>query len=181
MRADPRLLAALILGSIVLVVVLLPLMLLTIPDPTPVRVTSLAGERSGAYFQEGQGLYKVFPCPIVLKRFPVTALATNCRPRVYVKYRLLDRLNAYGVFAYPSEKPVPVTRKLLSDHVLELRPARPLLPGQYYVSAAKGGMYGGRDHYYFIAVSEATNDLRLASTPDKWPPRDRSSRTRGIH
>jgi hypothetical protein len=142
-------LAALI--PVVVAVAVLPLILLTVPDPHPVRVPSLAGEIAGTYIGRPDGLYKLYPYTAPAMSFPSDALLVDgARPQVIVKYRQLDLLSAYGISRYSDSREVPVQKTDdKAGRALYLQPAAALAAGQYVVTAARDGADAGTDYFYF--------------------------------
>ncbi len=137
------------LGLAVLLLGGLPILLMTLPDPVPVKKTSLEGERVGTFVEAEAGLFKLFPYTAPNPAFPPSAAVTGPQPKVFVRARRLDALSAYTIRPYPGGEPLPVDRRLLDPQTLELACGRPLPSGKYYVTAARDGMYGGTDYFYF--------------------------------
>jgi hypothetical protein len=138
------------LGLIVLGVAALPLILLGLPDPHPVAVPGLEGERVGTYVLRDDGVYKLFPYTAPLFSFPGDALLVDDpQPRVVVKYRQLDSLSLYGISRYGTGQTVDVEKTLIADGSLRVQPTAPLPAGEYVITAARDGMFGGEDYFYF--------------------------------
>ncbi len=136
---------------VVVAVAVLPLILLAIPDPHPVKVSGLAGEIAGTYINRQDGLYKLFPYTAPLMSFPSDALVVDGdAPQVIVKYRQLDILDAYGIIAYGDSQEVPVQKQVdQTEKALYLKPTTALATGQYVVTASRDGADGGTDYFYF--------------------------------
>ena len=148
-RAKIVILAA--LAPVVIGVAVLPFILLTVPDPHPVKVPGLAGEIAGTYVMRQDGLYKLFPYSAPLLTFPNDALVVDDpRPKVMVKFRQLDLLSLYAISRYASPQ-VPAVDKTVDQagKILYLRPKEALNAGQYVISAARDGADGGEDYFYF--------------------------------
>lgn len=138
------------LALIVLGVAGLPFILLTVPDPHPVTVPSLAGERVGTYVLRADGIYKLFPYTAPAPSFPEDALVVDdSKPQVVVKYRQLDALDLYGIRPYGETKPVDVEKVVLAESALQIQPKDPLPTGEYVIIAARDGVFGGEDCFYF--------------------------------
>ena len=138
------------LGLIVLGVAGLPFILLTVPDPHPVAIPSLAGERVGTYVLRADAIYKLFPYTAPVPLFPKDALVVDdSKPQVVVKYRQLDAIGLYGIRPYGGTKPVDVEKAVLAENSLHIQPKDPLPTGEYVITAARDGMFGGEDYFYF--------------------------------
>jgi hypothetical protein len=139
------------LGSVILGVAFLPFLLMTLPDPHPVKVPGLSGERVGTYVLRTDGVYKLFPYTAPLVTYPADALVVDDpRPQVVVKYRQLDSQNLYGILRYDGGQQVEVDKTVNSDtKSLELRPKEALAKGRYIITAARDGADGGVDFFYF--------------------------------
>ena len=138
------------LGLIIIGVAGLPFILLTVPDPHPVAVPGLAGERVGTYVLRADGVYKLFPYTAPVFSFPGDALVVDDpRPLVVVKYRQLDSLALYGIRPYGGADAVDVDKAVLAESSLQIQPMAPLPTGEYVITAARDGMFGGEDYFYF--------------------------------
>jgi hypothetical protein len=143
-----------ILCSIVpvfIAVAVLPLLLLSVPDPHPVKIPGLAGEVHGTYVQQSDGLYKLFPYTAPAMSFPADALVVDDpRPHVAVKFRQLDFLSKYRMASYADTREIAVDKVVDEPgKVIYLRPQGALSPGEYVVAASRDGAEGGEDYFYF--------------------------------
>jgi len=102
-----------------------------------------------AYLAGSLRAAKVFPQP-AWPGFPRHALLTGSHPVAYVRYRQLDRQEAYTICRFPRGEAIPVSRRALPG----VSPKRPLAAGRYLVVAAQEGMWGGRDCYCFQVEAE---------------------------
>lgn len=148
-RAKVVILAALL--PVVVAVAVLPLILLAVPDPHPVKVPGLNGEIAGTYIERQDGLFKLYPYTAPLMSFPSDALVVaDGQPDVIVKYRQLDLLGAYGISRYGDGREMAVQKTVdQTGKALHLQPTTALATGQYVVAAARDGADGGRDYFYF--------------------------------
>jgi hypothetical protein len=149
-RAKVVILAAII--PVVVAVAVLPLILLTVPNPHPVKIPGLAGEIAGTYVQRADGLYRLFPYTAPVMTFPSDALVVDgTQPQVIVKYRQLDLLTAYGISRYSDSQEIQVKKTVdQTGKALYLEPTAPLAAGQYMVTAARDGADAGTDYFYFL-------------------------------
>lgn len=136
-------------GSVVLVVGFLPLLFLTLPNPEPVLIPGLEGERVGTYIALDNGLYKLYPYTAPAASFPEEAISVDSGPRIFVKYRQLEALSIYGIRTWSGNEEIQVNKDTSNDNVLEMTPESDLAPGEYYIVAARDGIYGGIDYFYF--------------------------------
>jgi hypothetical protein len=139
------------LVPVVLGVALLPFILLSVPDPHPVKVPGLAGEIAGTYLHRQDGLFKLFPYTAPAMSFPNDALIVDdSRPQVVVKFRQLDLLDYYGITRYGDSLQIPVEKTVdQTGKALYIRPVTPLDPGEYVIAAARDGADAGEDFFYF--------------------------------
>ncbi|HZD60593.1 MAG TPA: hypothetical protein VE439_09110 [Anaerolineae bacterium] len=151
------------IGAIFAGVLVLPFLLMLVPNPNPVKITSLANQRVGTYLDTGRGLYKLYPYSSSQANFPEGAPAAIEQPCVYIKYRQLDGLSSYGIYEYSSSQPVPVRKTIKSKSILQILPRGRLAPGLYYVTAARNGMFGGKDYFYFKVGSKDSKNTLLIS------------------
>ncbi len=142
-----------ILGALVPVVIavaVLPLLLLTVPDPHPVKIPGLAGEITGTYVQRGDGVYKLFPYTAPLMSFPTDALVVDeTRPQVVIKSRRLDFLSSYGITTYDGSTAIAVEKTVDEGGALHLQPVVALGPGEYVIVASRDSADAGRNYFYF--------------------------------
>jgi hypothetical protein len=150
MSRRTKMVIAIALGSVVLVLAVAPFTLMTIPDPHPYRLDSLASEQSGTFVTVRDGYYKLYPYAAPLLSFPSDALvADNARPTVVVKYRQSENPDLYAIHSYTSNQPVAVEKSLTGGTTLELTPEQPLPPGQYVITAPRDSVDEGIDNFYF--------------------------------
>jgi hypothetical protein len=138
------------LVPVFIAVAVLPFILLSVPDPHPVKISGLAGEVNGTYVQRQDGLYKLFPYTAPLPTFPADALVVDdSRPQVLVKFRQLDFLSNYGITSYAGNQDMAVDKVVdQAGKTISLRPIAPLSPGDYVVAASRDGADGGEDYFY---------------------------------
>lgn len=149
MTLKAKLIPTAALGVAFVIIVVLPLLLLSLPNPKAVKVRGMQGIKAGTFLDAGEGLYKLYPYASTQDKFPAGAPSVGRKPSVYVKYRQLDELPAYGIYAYPTNQAVPVIRNIEKSKVLRLAPKSELRAGLYYITAARDGIYGGTDYFYF--------------------------------
>jgi hypothetical protein len=143
-----------IFGALVpvfIAVAVLPFILLSVPDPHPVKIPGLAGEIAGTYVQQEDGFYKLFPYTAPLLTFPTDALAVDdARPQVVVKFRQMDFLSKYGIVNYGDSTEIAVDKVVDQEaKAIYMRPTSALVPGEYVVVASRDGADGGQDYFYF--------------------------------
>jgi hypothetical protein len=145
--------AFLVAGAIL--VFLLPFSLMLLPNPAPKPVKDLSAEPTGVYLGIGATTYHVFPYAAPQETFPGNVAVAGLDTTVLVKYRNLADASQYALRAFPGGDEVAVKRDVRApDHILCLRPLA-LKPGQYYVTVAREGMYGGTDYVYFSVETTA--------------------------
>ncbi|MHB1361232.1 MAG: hypothetical protein ACYCW5_01370 [Thermoleophilia bacterium] len=127
----------------------LPLILMTLPNPRPVTIPGLAGERIGTYVNVSDSIYKLFPYATSLQEFPADALTAEPSSHIFLKYRQLDDLDSYNLYKWKGGDALPVAKDTNQEKTLELIPESRLEAGEYFVQAARDGMYGGTDYFYF--------------------------------
>jgi hypothetical protein len=145
-----KLVIGLALGSAVLVLAVAPLLLMTIPDPHPYRLDTLAGERSGTFVVAADGYYKLYPYSAPLFDFPSDAFAVDSnRPTVIFKFRQTEDPDLYALRAYASDAPLALNKTLKDDTTLELAPAAALQPGDYVLTGPRDSVDERIDSFYF--------------------------------
>lgn len=139
------------LVPIVVGIALLPFLLLSLPDPHPVRIPGLSGEIAGTYIMRKDGLYRLFAYTAPAMSFPEDALIVDdVRPEVIVKFRQLDRLSLYGIDSYSDAREIPVEKTVdEANKALRLRTRAALPTGEYVIVAARDGADAGWDYFYF--------------------------------
>jgi hypothetical protein len=139
------------LVPVFIAVAVLPFILLSVPDPHPVKIPGLGGEIAGTYVQQQDGVYKLFPYTAPLMTFPADALVVDDpRPQVVVKFRQLDFLSKYGITSYGSSQGIAVDKVVdQAGKALYLQPQSALGPGEYVIVASRDGADGGEDYFYF--------------------------------
>ncbi len=146
------------LGVAFVIIVVLPLLLLSLPNPKAVKVSTMQSVKVGTFLDTAEGLYKLYPYASTQDKFPVGAPSVDRKPSIYIKYRQLDELPAYGIYAYPTNQAVSISRNIEKSKVLRLAPKRELRAGLYCITAARDGIYGGTDYFYFRV--RATDEAR---------------------
>jgi hypothetical protein len=136
------------IGSAVAIIGVLPFIFVILPNPMPVKIPGLDGEKVGTYVAREDGLYKLYPFSAPPADFPDEAIAVAGKPSIMVKYRQLEALSIYGLWTWPDNQPVPVEKDTTRDQVLTMAPETEMPPGEYYVTAARDGIYGGIDYFY---------------------------------
>lgn len=144
-------------GSIALVALLavlaaiavLPPLLYRLPEPRPIRLTSLQGQVSGTYVAVSGKLFKLVPYADRLPSLPRYLATTGPRPRILVRARQLDVPQAYKLMSWSGDREIPLARSAQDAQTLALRPLAPLAPGYYYVRAARDSAEQAEDYFYF--------------------------------
>jgi hypothetical protein len=141
------------LGSSILVLAVFPFLLMTIPDPHPYRLQTLAGEVSGTFVVAPDGYYKLYPYSAPLFSFPSDALVVpSALPTLLVKFRQANALGLFALTKYGAET-IALAKKPVSDTTLELTPAQPLPPGEYVLTAPRDSVDEEIDNFYFRVSS----------------------------
>jgi hypothetical protein len=138
-----------VLGTAFISLGALPLLFLTLPNPQPMLLGTLEGERDGTYVDAASGFYKMFPFAEPAMNFPPNVPVTARQTKVYVRYRQMDTPSAYSVRRFESGHEISVQKTVRPDRTLVMKPVLPLPPGRYYAVAARDGIYGGTDYFYF--------------------------------
>jgi hypothetical protein len=139
-----------LLAATVIIVLGLPNLLRTLPDPRPVRISTLTGQVSGAYVSAPRGLFKLYNYPELMKVLPNGAATTTAGTVILVRARLIDeQLDRYGLWTYPRHEAVPLQRRLVDDHTVRLIPRQPLPAGSYTITTARDSVDAGTDYFYF--------------------------------
>lgn len=137
------------LGSSILVLAIFPFLLMTIPDPHPYRVQTLAGEVSGTFVAVPDGYYKLYPYSAPLFSFPSDALLVqSSQPTMVVKFRQANELALFALTRYGGET-ILLAKKPLTDTTLELTPDQALPAGDYVLTAPRDSVDEGIDSFYF--------------------------------
>ena len=124
------------------------------------------------------GLFKLFTWNIPLSGLPEESPRLNPThvDSIFIVQKGLDDPAKYMLFQAGQLEPIPVTTQIVDfQHELRLTPLEPLPPGDYTLMMPTGGMFAGREYFYF-AVDERVAELPplyLASegvvTPDVYP------------
>ncbi len=124
-QADPRLVSRpadgpaprwlriafpLLLGAIVLAMFVMPQLLRLLPDRPAIPVAGLAGQVSGTFVTSGGAMFKLYPYPENLPKFPAKAAVAGAHPLLYVRARQLSEQRLYYLSTWPGLRPVPVRR-----------------------------------------------------------------------
>jgi hypothetical protein len=136
-------------GSLLTVAAVAPFLLMLLPNPLPVKVTDVAAQPPGAYIAIRSGTYHVFPRAEASDGFPKDALAADPGADVWVRYKELDAMRSYGIYSFPADREVHVSKTIARPGLLELRPVEPLPAGLYYAALSRDGIFGGTDFVYF--------------------------------
>ncbi len=145
-----KIVMAIALGSSVLALAILPLTLMTLPDPHPYRLDSLVGERSGTYVTAADGYYRLYPYAAPLFSFPSDAFVVDsAQPTITIKFRQADNLALYSLQRYGADTPLDVQKTRVNETTLELRPSAPLAAGEYVITAPRDSVDEEIDNFYF--------------------------------
>ncbi len=145
-----RLVVGIAPAAMLIILGLMPLILLLVPEPEAVRIADLAGERSGAYLDASEGLFKLYPYASLATGFPKAAPVIGGDPIFLIKYRALEAKSSYGIFAYYGSL-VPTVKTVKTGKIMRITPKTALTPGRYYLKIAKDSMYGGSQYFFFQA------------------------------
>lgn len=134
------------------------------------------------------GLLKLYTWSVAQQDLPSESPRVNPAQvdSVFIVQKGLDEPDKYMLFRDGSLDPIPVVSQIVEfQHELRLTPLEPLTPGDYRLMMPTGGMFAGREYFYF-AVDEgvtALPTLYLASDaasapsanvvpdiPDEWMP-----------
>ena len=142
-----------------------------IPDSgRPQAVAAELPERaSGAYLQirDGgtQGLLKLFPWSFPLDELPHESLAVapSALAGFFIQQKGLDDPEAYRLYHLEDGDAVALTARILSfQKQMALVPNEALEPGTYLLDIPSGGMFAGREYYYFRIDPAAATPLLAA-------------------
>ncbi|MEZ4680280.1 MAG: hypothetical protein R2932_39280 [Caldilineaceae bacterium] len=161
-KRRPRIPRATLLGVLLLLVALasIPLMplLMGIPDTVTAQslMQTLPDRADGAYLAlangTDEGLMKLLPWSFALDEFPDSAPLLNPAHLrgIRIRQKGLDTAERYQLFRLDTEQPVPLTAQVIAfQRELLLEPTAPLPAGDYLLSMPTGGMFAGRQYYYF--------------------------------
>lgn len=144
----------------------------------------------GAYLEmsdaDTDGLLKLYTWSIPQQEIPGESPQLNPAhvDSIFIVQKGLDEPDKYMLFRDGSLDPIPVATQIVDfQHELRLIPLEPLAPGGYGLIMPTGGMFAGREYFYF-SVDDATAELPplyLASEgtatpnivpdiPDEWMP-----------
>jgi hypothetical protein len=139
---------------------LIPL-IMGIPDAVVEQplMAELPDRASGAYLEmvDGQqhGLLKLYAWSFPVDEFPDTAPVVNPTQvqSIFVRQKGLDDASQYQLYHVEDDdhsNPIPLHGEVVSfQNELRLMPEQPLAAGAYLISMPTGGMFAGREFYYF--------------------------------
>jgi hypothetical protein len=132
------------------------------------------------------GLFKLFTWNIPHANLPEESPRLNPAhvDSIFIVQKGLDEPAKYMLFQAGGLEPIPVATQIVDfQHELRLTPLEPLPPGDYTLMMPTGGMFAGREYFYF-AVDESVAELPplylasegavtpsvYPSIPDEWMP-----------
>lgn len=139
---------------------LIPL-IMGIPDAVAEQplMAELPDRANGAYLEMGDGqqhgLLKLFAWSFPVDEFPDSAPAVNPAQvqSIFVSQKGLDDAGRYQLYRVEDDDhsdPIPLNAEIVSfQKELRLTPEQPLAPGAYLLAMPTGGMFAGREFYYF--------------------------------
>ena len=151
------LLGVLLLLGVLVSIPLTPL-LMGIPETVTAQslMHKLPDRADGAYLalENGAdaGLMKLMPWSFALDEFPDSApmLNPSYLRAIHIRQKGLDAAERYQLFRLDTEEPVPLQTEVVAfQRELLLQPAAPLPLGAYLLTIPTGGMFAGRQYYYF--------------------------------
>lgn len=151
-RARLALVLALSLGTASTLMLGLPLLYLTLPNPSVERLAAVEGSGRGMYLQADGQSYRLFPRSQPLRRAASDVPVVHEIDRVLVLVRQPGRPSEYrmrvlGGAAVPADVETAADGDLTAVAVKPAR--RNLAAGTYEVTVPRESMFGGEDYVYF--------------------------------
>ena len=122
-------------------------------------MAELADRANGAYLEMSdgadQGMLKLYPWSFPVDEFPESAPAVNPAhlQSIFVTQKGLDDAVQYQLYRVEDDDhadAIPLRSEILSfQKELRLTPTEPLDAGNYLITMPTGGMFAGREFYYF--------------------------------
>jgi len=146
---------------------LIPL-IMGIPDAVIEQplMAELADRANGAYLEMSdgadQGMLKLFPWSFPVDEFPESAPAVNPdhTQSIFITQKGLDDAVQYQLYRIEDDDhadAIPLRAEIVSfQKELRLTPIQPLAAGNYLITMPTGGMFAGREFYYFRVDSAVT-------------------------
>jgi hypothetical protein len=149
-RWKVRLYLAATLGVAAVIMLGLPALYLTLPNPVPRPVASLTAAGRGIYIAGDGVTWRLFPRAEPLDAAPADAPVMRRPSQVVVAVRQADGLESYTLKALGrgEERVTPVTRAAGDLTRVQLDVAG-LAPGTYELSVPRESIYGGSDFACF--------------------------------
>lgn len=191
----PLMLGAFLLAIALISIPVIP-MLSSIPDRVARQpmMSDLPDRADGAYLEAAQGsqsgMIKLYPWSFPLDDFPEEspALSPSQFQDVMIAQKGLDSPGQYHLFHMDDGDQIDLdTREVSFQHTLSMTPREHLDDGAYMLDVPIGGMFAGRQYYYFKidssvsdlpAVVELPNTIDMSSTTQQ--PLEASSPNGGI-
>jgi heme/copper-type cytochrome/quinol oxidase subunit 1 len=170
------------IGLVILALISIPLvpLMMGIPKDTvqQAMMAELPERANGAYLAVGNGeqsgMLKLFAWSFALDEFPAESPTINPfhLQSLMVKQKGLDRPDNYKLYHMDDGDRIPLqTEEIDFQRQLSLKPAEPLETGNYMLDIPIGGMFAGREYYYFrvdpIVTALPPMALGLSDLPDE--------------
>lgn len=162
MSSSRKVIIVVALGTLTLLAALMPMTLMLLPNPVPVRVGNVANQLPGIYVAGSTSTYHLFPHAEPADSFPVDSLVVDPAAQILVRYKGLSALDQYQIYSYSSGQEVATDQQVAEKtRVLTIRPLEPLPPGQYFAEVAREGTFGGTDYVYFAVTQTRTGSSEV--------------------
>jgi heme/copper-type cytochrome/quinol oxidase subunit 1 len=154
-------------GLMLLALLSVPILPLIVGVPEggspPPAMSQLPERADGGYLQVGNGtqigLLKLFAWSYPLEEIPAETPVVNPVHvlSIFIQQKGLDDPSAYYLYHLDDGDLVPLRSEVVSfQKQLRLVPVGSLAPGAYMLDIPTGGMFAGRQYYYFRVDSSAT-------------------------
>jgi hypothetical protein len=178
------------IGLVILALISIPVvpLMMGIPQETVQQsmMAKLPDKATGAYLDVGNGeqsgVVKLFPWSFAVDEFPAESPAVNPfhLHSLLVSQKGLDEAVNYQLFHLQDGDQIPLQAEEISfQRQLRLTPTEPLEPGDYMLDIPIGGMFSGREYYYFRVdpaivtlppMAEDPNNLVISEVSDNATP-----------
>jgi len=145
-------------------------------------LSELPDRANGAYISVSDGarsgLIKLFAWSFPLNDFPQESpsISPNHIQGLFISQKGLDDPTRYHLFHLDDGDQIPLQEREVSfQHQLQLIPKERLLTGNYLLDVPSGGMFAGREYYYFRLDPAAINLPPLADLPKSGSPNNAAS------
>ncbi len=163
-------------GLMLLALLSVPILPLIVGVPEagapPPAMSQLPERADGGYLQVGDdtqsGLMKLFAWSYPLEEVPEETLVVNPMHvlSIFIQQKGLDDPSAYHLYHLDDGDLVPLRNEIVSfQKQLRLVPLESLAPGAYMLDIPTGGMFAGRQYYYFRVDPSVTTLPALVGPP----------------